>query len=185
MLGLKRGTVKLCPHEEAWEREAEATIRTLRAILEDLAPDLAHVGSTSVPSIMAKPIVDIAVGVEDFGRVLEKRPALEAAGFWLRPSSIEGQLLFAGGSWYTGEGEEQTHFIHVVKKDGRDWHDYLNFRNYLRAVPEAAREYEALKLSLAAANPEDPGREKYLAGKHDFIRRTLKKAAAWAEERDS
>ncbi len=183
MLGLKRGTVKLCPHEEAWEREAEETIRCLRSLLGDAAADLQHVGSTAIPGIMAKPIVDIAVGAEDFSAVLARREALEAAGFYLRPSSIENQLLFACGSYTTGEGDEQTHFIHVVEKGGPDWRNYLNFRDYLRAFPEEAKAYEALKLHLAAEHPEDMGREKYLAGKHDFIRKTIEKANKWAAEK--
>ena len=70
MLGLKRGTVKLVPHEEAWEREAEETIRRLRTLLGDAAADIRHVGSTAIPGIMAKPIVDIAVAAEDFDAVL-------------------------------------------------------------------------------------------------------------------
>ncbi len=184
MLGLKRGTVKLYPHEEAWEREAEETIRRLRSLLGDAAADLQHVGSTAIPGIMAKPIVDIAVGAEDFAAVLARRQPLEEAGFYLRPTSLVNQLLFACGSYYTDEGEEQTHFIHVVEKGGPDWRNYLNFRDYLRAFPEEAKAYEALKLTLAAAAPDDPGREQYTAGKHAFIRRTLEKAAAWRGERD-
>ena len=180
MLGLKRGTVRLCPHETEWEEEAARTIAVLRELLGDAAADIQHVGSTAVKTIMAKPIVDIAVAAEDFGRVLEKRDALERAGFYYRPGSLEGQLLFAKGSFYEGTGELQTHFIHVVKKDGADWRNYNQFRDYLNAVPQAAKEYEALKSSLARACPEDAGREKYLAGKHAFIVRNLRTAAAWA-----
>ena len=180
MLGLKRGTVRLCPHETEWEEEAARTIAVLRELLGDAAAEIQHVGSTAVNTIMAKPIVDIAVAAEDFGRVLEKRDALERAGFYYRPGSLEGQLLFAKGSFYEGTGELQTHFIHVVKKDGEDWRNYIQFRDYLNAVPQAAKEYEALKSSLARACPEDAGREKYLAGKHAFIVRNLRTAAAWA-----
>ena len=180
MLGLKRGTVRLCPHETEWEEEAARTIAVLREILGDAAADVQHVGSTAVKSIMAKPIVDIAVAAEDFGRVLAMRDALEQAGFYYRPGSLEGQLLFAKGSYYEGTGDLQTHFIHVVKKDGVDWKNYIQFRDYLNAVPQAAKEYEALKASLARACPEDAGREKYLAGKRDFIRRTLRDAALWS-----
>ena len=180
MLGLKRGTVALYPHETAWEREAAATIETLRGILGDAAADIQHVGSTSIPGICAKPIVDIAVAARRIDQVLELQPVLEAHGFYYRPGkSIENQELFARGSYYEGLGDEQTHFIHVVLADSPEWHDYLNFRDYLNAFPEAAGAYEALKKSLAAANPEDAGREKYLAGKRSFIQETLRKAEAW------
>ena len=66
MLGLKREAVKLCEHQKEWEVEAQNTIARLKAILGDVAKDIQHVGSTSVLSIKAKPIIDIAVAVDDF-----------------------------------------------------------------------------------------------------------------------
>ena len=83
------------------------------------------------------------------------------------------QLLFACGSFYDGTGDEQTHFIHVVKKDSMEWINYINFRDYLIANPEAAKEYEALKESLVLL--PDINREKYTSSKHDFIVETLRK----------
>lgn len=180
MLGLRRGTVALYPHEAAWEAEAARTIAALRSILDGAAGDMQHVGSTAIRSIMAKPIVDIAVAVDDFDRVLALREPLERAGFYYRTGSLEGQLLFAKGSYYDGTGDLQTHFIHVVKAGGADWNNYVNFRDCLNANPSLAKEYESLKLSLARDNPEDAGREKYLAGKHAFVRRALQTAALWA-----
>ena len=70
MLGLKRGTVALFPHEKEWETEAQRTIEKLKSICGDVIVDIAHVGSTSVKSIMAKPIIDIAASVNDFDEVL-------------------------------------------------------------------------------------------------------------------
>ena len=77
MLGLKRGAVALYPHEKAWETEAQATMARLRQILGPVAVEMAHVGSTAIPTIQAKPIVDIAVAVDDFDTLLayEKQPA--------------------------------------------------------------------------------------------------------------
>ena len=180
MLGLKRGTVALVPHEKAWEREAAKTAETLRGILGDAAADIQHVGSTAIPAIRAKPIVDIAVAARSFEEINEKQPELEARGFYRCSWNDETQELFACGSYYDGTGDKQTHFIHVVPADGTEWRNYLNFRDYLNAFPAEAKAYEALKLSLAAANPEDTGREKYTAGKHAFIRQILRKALAWS-----
>lgn len=180
MLGLHRGTVALYPHEAEWEEEAARTIETLRAIVGDAAGDMQHVGSTAIRSIMAKPIVDIAVAAEDFDRLLAKREPLERAGFYYRGDRLEGQLLFARGSFYDGSGDLQTHFIHVVPTGSRDWRDYINFRDCLNANPSLAKEYESLKLSLAREAPVDGGRERYLAGKHAFVQRTLRTAALWA-----
>ncbi|MCR5040593.1 MAG: GrpB family protein [Clostridia bacterium] len=182
-LGLRRGTVALVPHETEWEDEARRTIEVLKAILGDAAEDFAHVGSTSVRTIMAKPIIDIAVAARGFGPVLEKRGELESAGFFYRSKSgadLPEQLLFARGSLYEGTGDVQTHFIHVVKAGSAEWRDYVNFRDYLNAKPEAAKEYEALKLRLAAERPVDAGREHYTAGKKEFIAFTLRKALVWS-----
>ncbi|MBR5427201.1 MAG: GrpB family protein [Clostridia bacterium] len=181
-LGLKHGTVALFPHETAWEEEAERTIGTLKTILGDAVADAQHVGSTAIGTIAAKPIVDIAVAADDFEKICEKQSALQAAGFYYRRhgEDLPGQMLFARGSYYDGTGDGQTHFVHVVLTDSAEWRDYINFRDYMNAFPAAAKEYEALKLRLAAECPADAGREHYLAGKHDFIRRALRKATVWS-----
>lgn len=178
MLGLKRGTVALFPHEMQWETEARQTIEKLWQIFGSAAVDIQHVGSTAVKSICAKPIIDIAVGVKSFETAMEKQAELEENGFYYRISNIENQLLFACGSYYDGTGEEQTHFIHVVIFGEKDWRDYLLVRDYLNKNEAAARAYEALKLKLAEECPVDSGREHYLAGKHDFIEQIKSAAAA-------
>lgn len=179
MIGLERGTVKLCEHEKEWEIEARNTIFRLKQILGDVIKDIQHVGSTSIISIKAKPIIDIAVAVDDFDDIIIFEKELKDSGFYYRPNaqaSIKNQLLFACGSYYEGTGEMQTHFIHVVRTNSIDWINYINFRDYLNNTPSAAKEYEELKVSLALQAPVDKGREKYLQGKHDFIVRTLRKA---------
>lgn len=179
MLGLKRGTVKLYDHEKEWDAEALSTIERLKKILGDSAKDIQHVGSTAVSAIKAKPIIDIAVAADDFNDILKHREQLEKNGFYYRPNaqaSLRGQLLFACGNYYDGTGDMQTHFIHVVKTGSMEWINYINFRDYLISTPQAAKDYENLKMSLAEQAPEDSGREKYLKGKHDFIVYTLRKA---------
>ena len=177
MIGLKRGTVKLCEHEKEWEIAAQNTISRLKKILGNVANDIQHVGSTAIPSIKAKPIIDIAVAVDDFNDVLALEKELKDEGFYYRPQSdLGGQLLFASGSLYEGTGDLQTHFIHAVRTNSMDWINYINFRDYLNSTPTVAKEYEDLKVSLAMQAPIDSGREKYLKGKHDFIVYTLRKA---------
>ena len=179
MIGLKRGTVQLCEHEKEWEIEAQNTIARLKEILGDVIKDIQHVGSTSILTIKAKPIIDIALAVDDFDDILAYEKQLKDAGFYYRPNaqaSIRDQLLFACGNYYEGTGELQTHFIHVVKTNSMDWINYINFRDYLNNTPSVAKEYEDLKVSLAQQVPVDSGREKYLKGKHDFIVYTLRKA---------
>ncbi len=177
MIGLKRGTVYLCEHEKEWETEAQNTIARLKTILGAVIRDIQHVGSTSILTIKAKPIIDIAISVDDFDDILAYEDELKEAGFYYRPKADLGaQLLFAAGNLYEGTGDLQTHFIHVVLKDSMDWINYINFRDYLNRTPEVAKAYEELKVSLAKQSPVDSGREKYLQGKHDFIVYTLRKA---------
>lgn len=177
MLGLKRGTVALCDHDESWEKQAEKAINQLKSICGKEICDIAHIGSTAIKAIKAKPIIDIAVAVESFDKILAFKDKLEDAGFYYRENAdIDKQLLFACGSFYDGTGDEQTHFIHVVKKDSMEWINYINFRNYLNDNFDVAKEYENLKISLAQMNPVDRHREKYLAGKSEFIAKTLRTA---------
>ena len=179
MLGLQRGTVRLYPHETAWEAEAEQTIIMLQKLLGDNAKEIQHVGSTAVPAICAKPIIDIALAADSFDDVMKHLPKLQAAGFYYRAqNNISGQKLFACGSFYDGTGDLQTHFIHVVLTDSEQWRDYILFRDYLNQHADTAKAYESLKLSLAEAAPVDAGRERYLQGKRDFIATVLRKALA-------
>lgn len=172
MIGCTRGTVKLCEHEKEWEIEAKNTISRLKRILGDLIKDIQHVGSTAILSIKAKPIIDIAVAVDDFDAVLRLEKELKDN----RPNALGNQLLFACGSFYEGTGNRQTHFIHIVRTNSMDWINYINFRDYLNKTPSAAKKYEDLKISLARQTPADSGREKYTKGKHDFIAYILRKA---------
>lgn len=185
MLGLKRGEVFLCPHEKAWETEAQRTISRLWEILGNRAKDIQHVGSTAVPAIKAKPIIDIAVAVDDFQHMLSLKEELEKNGFYYRPCQQEGQLLFACGSCYDGSGELQPHFIHVTLTDSPAWNNYINFRDYLNHNLSAAKAYESVKVSMSeqvtggCVGEGHTPRQSYTAGKHDFITDMLCRAQAY------
>ncbi len=173
MLGLKHGEVELFSHEKEWKIEAQNTIMRFKNILGDAIVDIQHVGSTAIPSIKAKPIIDIAVAVNDFKDVLALENELQENGFYYRPSQENNQLLFACGSLYDGTGDLQTHFIHFVLKDSMEWINYLNFRDYLNSNLSIAREYENLKIELSQNRLS---RAEYTEGKAEFISYTLRKA---------
>ena len=174
MIGLTRGKAALLPHEIEWENEAAKTIETLKNICGDVICDIAHVGSTSIKSIKAKPIIDIAVTTENFDDFMKYEKELLNNGFYYCPDDNTKQLLFSCGSYYDGSDDKQTHFIHVIKKDSMEWINYNLFRDYLNENESVAKQYEALKTSLAEKYCDD--REKYTAGKHDFIRGVLRTA---------
>lgn len=177
MIGLKRGTVKLYDHQQQWDIEANKAILKLREILKDVIKDIQHIGSTSIKVIKAKPIIDIAIAVDDFEEILSYREELQNNGFYyIEKSNIENQLLFACGNYYDKTGDLQTHFIHIVKTDSIDWINYINFRDYLNENLNIAKEYENLKIELAEKYINDVDRKRYLQGKHEFIVNILRKS---------
>ena len=176
MLGLKRGGVELHAHDEKWGEEARVTIEKLKALLGDIVRGAEHVGSTSIPTISAKPIIDIALAVDCFEDIIERADLLKEAGIYYRPSASDTQqLLLASGPFYEGDGEEQTHFIHVVKMDSEEWWGYLCFRDYLRLFEDVAKEYEEIKKALMLSLKT---RAEYTAGKDEFITKVRERAMA-------
>lgn len=174
MLGLKRGTVALYPHQMLWEETAQKTIELLDELLKDVAVDIQHVGSTAIQNVCAKPIIDIAVGVRSLETIKPYIPLLAQNGVIFRKEDVSGQMLFVIGDH---EKEIRTHHIHVVQWDSAAWNDYINFRDYLNAFPEYANEYDVLKKKLAVEYADNRG--VYTAGKHDLIDKFLKQAHLW------
>lgn len=171
-IGLKRGTVKVCPHDTRWEEDAKDTIERLGKILQTAAVDIEHVGSTAIRTICAKPIIDIAVGVKDPGDILKFNDQLLAEGFIFRGEDIPGQYLYV-----LGDEDSRTHHIHVVKYDSVEWNNYINMRDYLNSHEEDARRYSELKERLALQFPSD--RNKYTEMKSELISEILNKARIW------
>ena len=187
MIGLERGKVTLYIHNPVWNTEATRTIKVLKEILGDIATETEHVGSTAVNTIMAKPIIDIALAVPNFTDIIGYNSKLELHGFYYRyamdrfnnifrgeidlTSNNIRQLLYACGGYYDGSNKLQTHFIHVVKTESTEWRNYIKFRDHLNTHPLVAKEYENLKIMLYRKYADN--REEYTAHKRDFIQRIL------------
>ena len=172
MIGLERGTVRLLPYDVQWQAHGRKHCQRIASALSLPACRVMHVGSTSVPGLCAKPIIDIAVAVDDFdGQITQ---AMESAGYLYRPDAdTEWQRLFV-----EGEGNWRSAHIHVVKYQSMEWRNYLNFREYLIAFPNVRDQYAALKAKLAQKYPDD--RQAYTEAKAEFIRYTLRKAMVWS-----
>lgn len=175
MIGLKRGTVALYPHDPQWDICAAQTIETLRKIFGDTACDIRHVGSTSIPTIKAKPIIDIAVAVRSLQDVMPLISEMRENGFHHKNVGHDQQVFFSAGDF---ENDIRTHHIHVVEMDSMEWRNYLNFTAYLIANPSVARQYERRKEELLARYAND--RNAYTEGKAEFINHTLRKAMVWS-----
>lgn len=174
MLGLKRDTVELIPHQTIWEEDAAKTILLLKSILNDVAIDIQHVGSTAIKNICAKPIIDIAVGIKSLSSIKPYIGLLEEEGIIFRKEDVARQLLFVIGDF---EKDIRTHHIHFVEWDSVEWNNYIYFRDYLNAFPKYAKEYEDLKKTLASEFFDDRG--SYTAGKEEFIKRILEQSYLW------
>lgn len=173
--GLKCGTVSLKAHQAEWEREAARTIQRLTAVFGPAAADIQHVGSTAIPAIPAKPILDIAVAAPDLAAAEACRPALEKAEYRQSRSTAGDELLFVAGDF---AADTRTQHVHIVKAGSRCFADYVNFRDYLNHKPDQAAAYAALKRRLAREYPHD--RAAYTAGKAAFIAAVLRRAYAWS-----
>jgi GrpB-like predicted nucleotidyltransferase (UPF0157 family) len=174
MLGLEEDKVRIVPYDPVWpelyEQEKELLQRTFgKRILA-----IEHVGSTAVPGLAAKPIIDIAVAVESVETVEDVE-------------DFYSELARLGYKGFQGQKYKHTRFflkkadgVHVTHHVGlttleseNGWKNKIIFRDYLRAHPEARAEYEELKRMSADTYPDD--REKYTEEKNEFIKKILEK----------
>ena len=173
MLGLKANTVHLVPYNTEWNTLFQNTKEALAPLFGTNAVAIEHIGSTAIdmPGNMAKPILDVNITVRDAEAI--PYDALEKLGYMFKGDfGIPGRYFFVH---YSGE-DIANHHIHCYL-DGHPNHvDNLLFRDYLKAHPDCAMDYSALKTELAAKYAED--RASYTAAKTDFVMRVLTLARA-------
>ena len=171
MIGLKRGTVKLLPHNKKWKLLFEKEKRLFQKQLGGLAVDIQHIGSTSIPGIPAKPIIDVSIGVRVMKDAAKLVKPLQKLGYELRREfgGPHVQTLFV-----KGPESKRTHYLHVMKHRGTLWKNDLLFRDYLRKNPARAKQYTELKKKLAGKHADDRGT--YTRRKAKFILETIKLA---------
>lgn len=168
-VGMVRGTViEIRAYDPRWPREFERVRTELTAALPRGVLAIHHVGSTSVPGLAAKPILDVLVGVPSFASALTGlRPLLEGLGFTYRPDDdLPDRHYFPR----TVAGLRRHH-LSLAEPGSRHHRNTLVFRDALRSDPALARRYEALKRHLAASVGTD--RLAYLDGKTDFVHEVL------------
>jgi GrpB-like predicted nucleotidyltransferase (UPF0157 family) len=169
--------VELVPYDPRWprrfEEERDALMRSLPA---GLVRRIEHLGSTAVPGLSAKPIVDMLIEVRDLGETQRSvPPILEPRGydyFW-RPSFGESTPPFYAWFIKRDESGARTHHLHMVEAHFEHW-DRLLFRDYLIDHPDVAREYGTLKQRLCTEYPRD--RVAYTEGKGEFVASVTERA---------
>ncbi len=170
-LGLASDAAIVVPHDTRWAGEFRREAASLSVLLAGLVEAIEHVGSTSVPGLDAKPLLDLGLAFRDRAALEEARVRLGGAGY-----DDLGDLGDAGGVILAkGPAAARTHLLHLVELADPQWPRLVAFRDALRADPARREEYAALKRRLAAEFPRD--RPAYLEGKSTFIRTTLERLA--------
>ena len=165
-LGLQRGTVHLAEYDPAWPAMfAAERARILDALGDALPLAVEHVGSTSIPGLVAKPVLDTLAGYPAGASLDAYIAALARAGWEHRgENGIPGREFFR-------RGDPRAYHLHMVVRHGAFWREHLAFRDALRTRPELRDGYADLKLDLARRFPRD--RESYTDGKTIFVRRVV------------
>jgi len=159
--------VQIVPYDPAWPDEFEAEKRQLEPVLAPwLAGGIHHIGSTSVPGLGAKPVIDILAEVRSLEESRAAIEPLQELSYWWAPYKTELMNWFCKPS-----PEDRTHHLHLVVPGSPRWREELAFRDALRSTPQTARAYEELKHRLAAEHALD--RETYTIAKTEFVEAVL------------
>jgi GrpB-like predicted nucleotidyltransferase (UPF0157 family) len=169
--GLDEGTVRLTGYSARWpglfEREAEL----LRAALGDAVLAIEHIGSTAVPGMDAKPIIDIAIETPSFKDLASMVSALQEKDY-----VHHGEYGLPGRQFFTRGNPVKFH-VHLVEKDSEHWRRWILFRDYLRANERGRQSYIGFKRMLAMQHANN--RKAYTAAKKPFIDRMMQDAESW------
>ena len=161
VLGLENNVVRLCEHSSLWADLYREEERRITAAIGRLIADLQHIGSTAIPGIKAKPILDMLAGVAQLENALLCKAPLENIGYdYIARAGIANDYVF-------GKGLPRTHYLHVVEYGGAKWVNHLCFRDRLRNDPELAQAYERLKEELSRKFSDSHA--KYHDAKSKFI----------------
>jgi len=158
--------VKQHPHDPSWPSKFATEDQRLASLLPGVFIEVEHIGSTAVPGMPAKPIIDLLAGVESMASAKSIAERICTSGY---TTSIEFNATLVDRMWFMRcAGGRRTHHLHVVIHDSDVWREHLAFRNALRSNPSLAARYAALKSQLAARHVTD--REAYTNAKAEFIR---------------
>jgi GrpB-like predicted nucleotidyltransferase (UPF0157 family) len=171
---------ELCPHDPRWAECARAERARLAEVLGPwLVDGVEHVGSTAVPGLAAKPIIDLMASVTDPGVVVgEAGERLAAAGWCYVPPELDQHPYRRFYVKPDASGQHRIAHLHVIRAGHPRWAEQITFRDALRADDRLAQSYADLKRRLAEQHEDD--REAYSAAKAGFVAEVLRDAAGAA-----
>jgi GrpB-like predicted nucleotidyltransferase (UPF0157 family) len=171
------GAIVLVPHRDAWAAAFEFEASAVTHALSGLSIALHHIGSTAIPGIAAKPVIDMLAVVPAVEALDARAHALTALGY-----EALGEFGIVGRRYFRKNSQQgvRTHQLHAYAAGSPDAQRHLDFRDYLRAFPAEAAAYAALKQRLAARFGSDMAA--YSDAKTAFVRAAERRAAAWRAE---
>lgn len=171
-VAMRQDPIRMHPYDPRWPRSFQREASGLAVVLRPwLVEPLEHIGSTAVPGLVAKAIIDIVAVVADIDAAQAAAEPLASVGWIAAPEPTDVALRKL--SFCTPSVERRTHHLHVVEHSSTGWRGWIAFRDHLRANPALATEYGELKRRLAAAHGSDPNqRDAYRAGKAAWIAAT-------------
>jgi len=174
-------TIEIVPYDPEWPSAFAAERDRIATALSGLALRIDHNGSTSVPGLAAKPIIDIQVSVRELQPIETYAMPLTELGYFHVPHPDDSFCPF----FHKPKEWPHTHHVHVVQSGGDEEQRTLAFRDYLREHSAVAREYEDLKRALASQHSGDfPSREAYAEAKTEFITSLTERALSQGYPRE-
>lgn len=159
-----------------WPNQYEQERNAIVAAIGPWIADIQHAGSTSVPGLAAKPVIDICIDLNTYPLPAEAIEAMQALGYEYR-----GEYGIAGREYFNKKSPRRYH-VHAYSPGNPEWDAHILFRDYLRAMPDAAMQYELLKRDLAQRSADA---YVYTDDKTDFVLGTLEQARKWRTQAES
>lgn len=166
--------VEVVPHNPEWQNLFVIEAKAIAEILESNLVEIYHIGSTSIPGIYAKPIIDLLVAVKEIDKVDRHNTAMGNLGY-----EVMGEFGMSDRRFFRKDNFEgkRTHHVHIFPANSPQILRHLTFRDYLIAHPLLAQKYSDLKRQLAQQYPNDI--DSYMDGKDEFIKEIDRQALEW------
>ena len=169
--------IRVVEHDPGWARQADEELRCVGEALGPLAVRLEHVGSTAVPGLAAKPVLDLQLSVASIEPRAGYIGPLQRLGYLFAPDPDSPDFHFFGKP----AGRPRSHHLHVCEAGSSHEFRHLAVRDFLREHSDEAARYAALKHELVKRHPQD--RLEYMAGKEQYVTELEGRAVVWARRR--
>ena len=166
--------VEVVPHNPQWKQEFNNESQKIQEVLADNVVIIHHIGSTAIPDIYAKPVIDFLIEVKNIELISQQTAAMEKLGY-----EALGEFGLVGRRYFRKENPLgiRTHHVHIYQINSLEIKRHLAFRDYMVAHPQDAEKYSQLKQELAKKYPNDI--ESYMDGKNEFVKKMEQKAMQW------